>query len=418
MICRSNAFIKGFILIFLLSLSSNIHAQASFEDSQLFTTKSLSFESALLNGERKIQVYLPKSYALGERKYPVIYVLDSDFLFHQAVSISSVRSSRDLMPESIIVGISNPTNQQRFALAMPIKREIDGNLSFKNGKPEIFLDFFAKELFPFIEKKFRTANHRTVVGMSPTAGAVMTSYLNRPDLFDAYVAIASDPHFFNINGELLADKFIKSVAKNNDKRKKWLYFSRGELDTPHNPNIIDVFNKLDKGFAESKSNHIAKAEIIKEGEHYESSLLSFINAFKLIYPVNVWRPNYRSYRDVENPEMELAAFYKQLSKEYGFKAYPTVTGYWMGNSVTGLARHFGRKKEYQKAINLLKWGLSSFPESVAIHEGLTNVFEEFGDKKSALKHAEIVYKLAKEQASPHLDYFSERIKQLTNQNKM
>jgi len=410
----SNSFtkIKGYLSILMLSLSANIYAQSSFVEDSLFSTKSLTFQSPILKGERDIQVYLPKNYQLGTRKYPVIYVLDSDFLFHQAVSISSTRSSRDLMPESIVIGISNSTNQQRFSLGMPMKKEVKGKVSFANGKPKVFLDFLAKELFPFAEKQFRTANHRTIVGMSPTAGVVMTSYLNRPELFDAYIAIASDPHFFGIDNELLADKFIKSVSQNKNAKKKWLYLSRGELDTPHNPNIIQIFNKLEKGFSQSKPNQFAKAEIIKEGEHYESSLLSFINAFKLIYPVDVWRPNYRAYRNVNNPEAEIAKFYKQLSKEYGFKVYPTVTGYWMGNSITGLARYFGRQKEHQKAINLLKWGLTSFPESIAIHNGLTNAFEQFEDKSNTLKFAVLTYELAKQQNDPHLDYFKQRVESL------
>ena len=122
--------------------------------------------SKRLNEDREITIGLPPSYEKHpNQKYPVLVLLDGDFLFDAFQGALSYGNYWDDLPEVIIVGITQNKNNER---------ETDCAVDAENGLPtekgEAFFEFIGLELLPYIEKKYRTAPFKMIAGLDTTAG--------------------------------------------------------------------------------------------------------------------------------------------------------------------------------------------------------------------------------------------------------
>ncbi|WP_258928575.1 esterase family protein [Flavobacterium davisii] len=129
---------KNFIWAFAFFCSLTLFSQTTVD--HFFSTK--------LNAKRDITVKLPTSYGSNpERSYPVILVLDSEFLFPSFESTLRYGNYWDDLPEVILVGINQNKNNERYddsqfdpAEGLPTKKGAD------------FFEFIGTELLPHLEK--------------------------------------------------------------------------------------------------------------------------------------------------------------------------------------------------------------------------------------------------------------------------
>ena len=92
---QNPAIMKNIILvIFSLFLGFGLQAQVSEE----------VFESFKLQERRKIKYYIPENYD-ETKKYPLVVVLDGEYLYDQVLAVSKYYSEFHGMPESIVLGI-------------------------------------------------------------------------------------------------------------------------------------------------------------------------------------------------------------------------------------------------------------------------------------------------------------------------
>lgn len=155
--------------------------------------ESLTIKSEILEEDRKINIYLPQSYATNpEKKYPIIYLLDGsadeDFIhivgLIQFLSFSWI----DAVPESIVVGISNIDRKKDFTY--PTTNEKDKIQFPTTGGSEAFINFVEAELQPTIKSNYRTAEPTTLIGQS-LGGLLATEILfKHPHLFTNYVIVS------------------------------------------------------------------------------------------------------------------------------------------------------------------------------------------------------------------------------------
>lgn len=146
--------------------------------------------SGALAEVREFTVRLPASYqrAPGQR-YPVIYVLDGPPLDVQTAQGAMQVASRGEGPEVIVVGIPNmlPGGRARDFLPPFLSfRRRDG--SPFTGQADRFLRFLRDELVPRIERDYRTAAPRLLVGHSLGAIFVCYSLTAAPAFFAARFA--------------------------------------------------------------------------------------------------------------------------------------------------------------------------------------------------------------------------------------
>jgi len=396
------------VTITFLSLVNAVKAsQVTVTEEALFTTYSGEFKSDIIKHEQAFSIYLPDSYKHSERQYPVVYVLDGDFLFSTAVNISKIRASRGLMPESIVIGFSTISN--RFNVATPIKRSKDAtNVMFENGDPSAFLKFLSQEFNPYIEQKYRVANFKTIIGMSPTAGLVFYDYFQEDPQFDAHVAISAEIQLYTVDGESLVDRIARRSKGN---KSTFLHLSRGESDFENNPDLPAVFENMANKL---KNSDKAKVEIIEDGEHYGSSLSAINRAFLHIFPTEVDFINIRKKEGFVN---KLKSIYQALTNEYGFKFYPIDDGYWLGNSIAGTNRYLLRMKKSAESVELLSWASANEPNNIRHRYNLTWAYEINGQQEDAIKSAKKLVKLAEQQQHKSLVLFKDYLLELQEQKK-
>ncbi len=154
-------------------------------------SQTKKFTSNIVSAQEYVlQVSLPAGYTTSNKKYPVVYLMDSQWDFPLLTALYGQQYYDGFLPELIIVGITwgganpkpdslrardyTPTNEQ----GLP-----------QSGGADKFLSVIKNEIFPFIESNYRVdANDKTLVGCS--LGGLFTLYtlFTHPEMFNRYVA--------------------------------------------------------------------------------------------------------------------------------------------------------------------------------------------------------------------------------------
>lgn len=146
--------------------------------------------SAILKETRRINVLLPASYAKGDRKYPVLYLIDggtAEDWFHIA-GLVQLGELNGVTAETILVGIEG-TDRKRD-LTSPSHDPLDIKELPTHGGSANFRMFLATELKPHIDRNFRTSGETGVIGESLAGFFIVETFLRQPDLFTHSIAIS------------------------------------------------------------------------------------------------------------------------------------------------------------------------------------------------------------------------------------
>ena len=149
---------KLFLLLVCISASKALSQK---------TTEIIS--SSKLNEDREITIGLPMFYDKNpDKKYPLLILLDGDYLFDPFQGALNYGAYWDDLPEVIIVGINQNKNNEREQDC-----ETDANgLPIEKG--EKFYEFIGLELFPYIQKKYRITPFRMIAGHDVSASFLNT----------------------------------------------------------------------------------------------------------------------------------------------------------------------------------------------------------------------------------------------------
>lgn len=145
------------------------------------------FYSPQLDNSRDILVYLPKSYAISEQRYPVLYMHDGQNLFDGATSFAgewyvdeTLEGLATQSIEAIVVGIPN-IGSRRYHEYIPFPSP---DLTDVQG--DLYVNFIADTLKPVIDRSFRTQPSRATTGiMGSSLGGLISLYafFGRSDVF-------------------------------------------------------------------------------------------------------------------------------------------------------------------------------------------------------------------------------------------
>ncbi len=150
-------------------------AQSSVREIPLGEVHTL--RSTILGEDRTLQITLPESYGRTTVRYPVLFHLDgSSHLLHATATTRFLASARNRVPEMIVVAIPN-TNRNRDMTPG------DGAVAFQR--------VIAEEIIPWVEEHYRAAPERILVGHSLSGSFTIHTMLNRPELFDRYIAASA-----------------------------------------------------------------------------------------------------------------------------------------------------------------------------------------------------------------------------------
>lgn len=210
---------KLFLILTVFMIHSQLFAQTEIgikEKTPLTIGDKIEFKSEILNENRLLNIYLPTGYSPDSLKaYPVIYLLDGsideDFIHIAGIVQFGSFPWIDMIPSSIVVGISNVDRKRDFSY--PTKNKKLKKSYPTTGGSASFIRAIEKEIQPLIDKTYKTNSTKTLIGQS-LGGLLATEILfKKPDLFDNYVIVS--PSLWWDDESLL--KKIKPVPYTSEK---------------------------------------------------------------------------------------------------------------------------------------------------------------------------------------------------------
>jgi predicted alpha/beta superfamily hydrolase len=171
------------VLVTFLLIKPGLSAEKPGETA-LGIGKRLTVESRILKEKRDLLVYLPEEYEKSETRFPVLFLLDGEWHFHHVSGILQFLQWSQKSVNLILVALPNTHRGRDFSpAAWP------GYSSYTGGAPA-FNRFLCEELLPFIDETFRTARPYILCGHSLAGTFTLYSFLTKPLLFDAYMALS------------------------------------------------------------------------------------------------------------------------------------------------------------------------------------------------------------------------------------
>ncbi len=349
------------LMVFTVLTFITTWVYGSENNSSIEIGKTFNLHSEILADNKEIYVSLPPKYHEHKQQYPVIYVLEAEYLFASTATIIQFIANRSKMPASIVIGVATGGHAKRKEMAF----ELHG------GKPEKYLKFLEKELIPKVEKKFRTNNNRTIIGLSPSNGVVFESLFSGAHLFNNYIALTTHWEWSPRKGISMVEQLIKTITQ-PDMPAVNLYMGTADDDLRYShTQYHEAVEKL-KNIGKTRVNF--QVELLHQEEHYLTAISGLRNAFKLIYPNDEWgMPNLMDHKD---PVAVLKAQYDKLTRQHGFDIYPNEDGHVPADHILGWATTMMRFKKFttEQAIEVLKLAISYYPNSANAHRQLAELY--------------------------------------------
>lgn len=150
--------------------------------------EQITLRSKILGEDRNVLVALPASYTNNNERYPVLYLTDAQWNFAHAQTTSAFLARNGLMPEVIVVGVTNPDRtRDLYSTRADFKHE-GRTIPFpRSGNADQFLEFIAKELIRSTESSYRTSTLRILAGHSAGGNFALHSARMKPGLFQAMI---------------------------------------------------------------------------------------------------------------------------------------------------------------------------------------------------------------------------------------
>ena len=193
-----------------------------------------------------IQVGLPSSYGSGDKRYPVVYLLDGNLIFGAATDIARLLT-KDLIepgiPEVIVVGIGYVKAEwmgglrtrdltPKGSVPQSYHEMTDHLYPFKqtSGGADDFLAFIENEVDPLIRQRYQTDGGKAGI-LGDSYGGLFTYYafLKQSPLFDKYWF--GSPGLIQEDTRLLDE--LPALLQKTDFKGQRVYISVGERELHH-----------------------------------------------------------------------------------------------------------------------------------------------------------------------------------------
>ena len=327
--------------------------------------EQFSLYSSSLEEDRPIFLSLPSNYERNTQRYPIIIVLDAEYLFSITTSIVNIKVSRNEMPESIVVGIPN-TEGKRYDMAMELRYE-DGRGFFGDADGKgiaAYLSFIGEELIPYLNAHYRINHHETIIGMSPTFGPVLEAFWQKPQPFDGHIVLAAELAVTTNSGETVKERLLKTI-QDKTRQNSAIYIGKASDDLKRRPEAETLaYSELNKELAQTANPNINyKIEILPNENHYGMSISGIEHGLETIFPSEIWTIPYRDFWNAEHPATAIKTFYDGLSKHYGFEILPLEDAFFAAQTLSGTLRRLERQERDEDLRAVLDLALEYYPNA-------------------------------------------------------
>ena len=357
---------KYILGVFFISFYFGLGFSQNLDSLNVFKIND-TIKSSFLNERRAIEIQLPRSYEADVmKKYPLILVMDGDYMFNLVSGSVDYLSFWGDIPENLVVGISQ--RDSRF--------DDSSNLDPIDYTPisstANFYDFIVNELIPFITKNYRVSNFRILVGHERTANFINFFLLKENPAIRGVVSIS--PRFTkNI------DKYITEKLKGTQSKIIYtLSSSKKDFETIYR-NVQDLSETLDS--IENK-NFMFKSLIFGNENHYILPSVSVPNSIRNIYSL---------YSDIDKVEYDSIISKLDSSPiEYLQNKYELIKDFYeidktiSINDFLAIEDYIESFEMYELYDDLSEIANEEYPETIVSSYYKGRFFEETGQFEKAM----------------------------------
>ncbi|WP_026913931.1 alpha/beta hydrolase [Christiangramia portivictoriae] len=331
-----------------------------------------TINSQKLGERREIKIQLPRNYEQNsEKRYPVVVVLDGDYLFEPVAGMVDYYSYWKDIPEMIIVGV----NQDGIRM----EDTSYGENSLPVDKGAKFFEFIGMELLANLDQKYRTTSFRMIVGHDFTANFINYYLLKKEPIFKGYINLSPD----------LAPEVANWVteALETSESKKWFYMATSNEDIPAlKSGIASLDNQL-----QNINNKLVsyKFEEFTGESHYSlvgKAIPSAISSmFEIYRPISTKDYNEILLQTSISPTQYLTEKYQSIEELYGLKRQISI------NDFMAVYNAIEKTRNWEAYKDLYKLAFDHYPGTMlgtffeARHE------EETGNPKKAMRMYQNAY---------------------------
>jgi predicted alpha/beta superfamily hydrolase len=361
------------VLIFAIIISAVITGTTISQVStqEIILGEKVVIKSVILDEDRTILIRFPKDYSVSKNKYPVLYILDGEFFFQQAVSAVNFLSEcsyiyNNPLPQMIVVAIVNVDRNRDYTPTYAPNQL--GNLYYPtSGKASIFTKFLSAELIPYVDAKYRTQPYRILAGWSFGGLFTIHTYFENPEMFSAYLAISPSLWWDK-------DKFVTKTdsipsGKQLPKRKLTVTIGAlegGSMGRSVRDGFIRVMNEI-----LGTDDPFSYIEIPDEGHYFVPYKAIYEGLISLF---SDWR---MPFETINEGFKAVDIFYKTLSKKIGYEINISEWAYM--NLINSLLN----VEDYADAKHIVNKYISDYPNSPWGRLYFGRIYERMNDFQSA-----------------------------------
>ncbi|MET1258772.1 alpha/beta hydrolase-fold protein [Flagellimonas sp. DF-77] len=324
------------------------------------------FESFKLQERRDVSYYFPENYS-EDKKYPLIVVLDAEYLFDIVVANTKFYTNHNRMPESIIVAVHQGENDLRWEDC-----DYEESTGLPTEKGKLFYEFLGTELIPYLETSYSIAPFKMFIGYDITANFGNFFLFKDRSLFNSYVSISPvlatemesrvPARLSDINQEIFYNLILEKEKSNDRQRILQMNNSIASIQKETLHYFFDQYDEPD---------HISIAA-------YGISK-AFDNVFKLFRPISP-----KEYKDhiltSNEPVIQyLEDKYDMIEKLLGFKKEVEL------NDIMAIYAASRKKEDFESLKPLAEICKKQFPETMLGFYFEGEYLELMGEPKKAMK---------------------------------
>ncbi len=267
---------KTLFLILSSMLILSLNGLSQTDSTLIIAGEKIVMESKVLEYKPEIYIGLPANYN-DSTSYPVVVLLDADWLFTAFSGITKLMGQMEEIPECIVVGM--PLDPSFKDYGMEFAPVITGVP--QSGHADKILEFFSKELFPFIDAEYHGSGNKILWAHSAVGGLFCTYALLGPDIQFSGI-IESSP---NLKGDQEYIHSEKSFDTMSRKSNTFFYLSFGKNEEEvfmgdMYKQVLEFKEILDKSAPQNLK------WIYRENEncnHFSNALKSYTDGIKLYF---------------------------------------------------------------------------------------------------------------------------------------
>jgi predicted alpha/beta superfamily hydrolase len=345
---------KSLLLLFFLNIS---FSQTIYEN----------FESDFLKDTRELKVQLPRNYNENiSKEYPLIIVLDGDYMFEAVSGSVDYLSYWGNIPESIIVGVNQINTRYDDCSVLD-------NIDFVPiSSTANFYDFISEELIPYFDKNYRTTKFKVAVGHEATANFINYFLLNNKTSFSGFIAIS--PKFSYNMENYLIERFDKI------KTNVFYYLASSDRDFK---SIDERTKEFSRNLNSSKNELISfKYKQYNNLTHYNLPIHSVSEGLEHVFA---------TYSPINSIEYDSVLLNNTLSPvEYLINKYDNISNYYginksiLVNDFRAIEKYIEESEQFKYYKDLSKLAIDKYPKTILGSYYMGLYHERTGDAIKAM----------------------------------